>query len=264
MENDVITYVDKLGIRYLEYKKLNELGVKNCFTLKPLNYSFNHQDASITLDNFKTICDIKNFNYEKLCRPRQNHTNKNQIVEDIYGVNHMYFFGTDGLITNQKDVPLAITTADCIPVIIYDEEKKVIACIHSGWKGSLNEITGNAIDMMLKHYNSSLEHLLIFFGPSICQNCFEVENDVYSLFKDKFNYLPNMDDIIKTGKIVNGKQKYYIDTILLTETLLINKGIKKANIYKANICTFENSHLMHSYRARKEKVFGLNVTIVSL
>lgn len=264
MENDVIKYVEKMGFKYLEFKKLNELGVKNCFTLKPLNYTFNHQDPLKALENFQTICHIKGFNYDKLCRPRQNHTDKTQIIENIYGINHMYFYGTDGLITNQKDVPLAITTADCIPIIIYDKDKKIIGCIHSGWKGSLNEITSKAIDMLLNSFHSSLESLLIFFGPSICQNCFEVENDVYTLFKDKFNYLDNINDIIKKGKIINNKQKYYIDTVLLTETLLINKGIKKANIYKANICTLENSRLMHSYRASMKKDFGLNVTIVSL
>ena len=97
--------------------------------------------------------------------------------------------------TIKKDTPLAITTADCIPIIIYDPKNKVIANIHSGWKGSLNKIVINAIEKLQDEFSSNVNDLLFFFGPAICHDCFEVEEDVKQMFYDKFSYLENIKDI---------------------------------------------------------------------
>lgn len=259
-ENNVIKIVNKDGYSLLEFKKLTELGVKNCFTLKPLNFSFNYQTEEENRNNFKKICNIMEIDYNKLCRPEQKHTASVKVVKDKYGINIKEFSYTDGLITNQKGVSLATTAADCTPIIIYDLVKKVICNIHSGWKGTLNGIVIKATNKMINEFNSSKDDLLYFFGPCICEKCFEVKADVQIQFYEKYNYLPNINDIIKT----KGNDKYLINTSLLNETLLINLGIKKANIYKADICTYENDQYLHSYRKKASEAFGLGVAIVVL
>lgn len=258
-ENSVVKIVNKDGYSYLEFKKLSELGVKNCFTLRPLNFSFNYQSEEDNRNNFKTICSLLDIDYNKLCRPEQKHTNIVKTVNNKYGINISEFSFTDGLITNQKGVPIATTAADCTPIIIYDPKKEVIANIHSGWQGTLNNIVINATEKLIQEFNCQKEDLLYFFGPCICKDCFEVRTDVYELFYNKYHYLDNIDDIIRKKK-----DKYLIDTTLLNETLLINLGIKKANIYKADICTYENDKYLHSYRKRVSDSFGLGVAIVCL
>ena len=258
-ENNVVKIINKDGYSYLEFKKLTELGVKNCFTLKPLNFSFKHQSEEDNRSNFKLICKLMDINYDKLCRPEQKHTNEVKTVKDKYGINISEFSFTDGLITNQKGVPIATTAADCTPIIIYDPQNKVIANVHSGWKGTLNNIVINATNKMIQEFNCQKENLLYFFGPCICKDCFEVQNDVYELFYNKYKDLDNINDIIRKKN-----DKYLIDTTLLNETLLINMGIKKANIYKADICTYENDNYLHSYRKRTSESFGLGVAIVCL
>ncbi|MBQ6840680.1 MAG: peptidoglycan editing factor PgeF [Bacilli bacterium] len=262
--NDTMLHTNINGVNYLQFKKLLELNIKHCFVLNELNFSFKLQSEEKNLESFKTVTKDFNFNLDNLCRPCQEHTNTVLIVKDKKGRNIPEFNDCDGLITNQKETPLAITTADCIPIIIYDPVNKVIANVHSGWKGTLNTIIINAINKMQDSFDSKFEDLLFFFGPSICTQCFEVQTDVRDLFYNKFSYLPNINQIIKIGKIVNGIQKYNIDTLLLNKTLLNNLNISNKNMYFSNICTCCNSKYMHSYRARKSNIFGLGVTIVSL
>lgn len=259
LENENIKYSCINNIEILQFKKLLELNINHCFTLKPLNFTFKHQSKEDNQKSFDIVCKASNFNIKNLCRPDQQHTNDVKIVKDNKGINIPDFTNTDGLITNQKDTPLAITTADCIPIIVYDNNKKVIANIHSGWKGTLNQIIINATDMIIDNYSCKKEDLLYFFGPSICKDCFEVDEDVYELFLKKFGYLKDFDKIVaKKGT------KYHIDTILLNKILLINYGIPHQNIVLSNICTKCNNEKIHSYRSRTDSEFGLGITIVTL
>lgn len=259
MENDVVNIVTNNNYKYITYKKLNELGIKNVFSLKPFDFNFKFQSKEDNQKEFQKICKMANFNYEKLCRPRQDHTSEVRIIKNNYGINIPELTNVDAIITNQKDVPLAITTADCLPIIIYDEGKKVIAAIHAGWKGSLNGILKNTIDTIIKSFKSDISNLLFFFGPSICQKCFSVSKERYDMFMMEYGYLEKAHELFKEENNI-----YYIDIAGLNETILLNLGIKKANIYNANICTLENKDIIHSYRGRKDNDFGLGVTIVSL
>ena len=262
--NDTMIQKTIDNVNYLQFRKLNELNIRHCFVLNELNFSFKLQSSEDNYQSFKKVAKTFGFNLQNICRPDQTHSNNVKIVQNNKGLNIDDFQNTDGLITNQLDTPLAITTADCIPIIIYDPIKNVIANIHSGWKGTLNEIIIVAIKKMEEKFNCNFQNLLFFFGPSICQNCFEVDLDVKSLFENKFSYLDNINTIIKRGQIIDGQQKYNIDTVLLNQTLLETLNIPKENMYFANICTCCNNNHIHSYRARKDDIFGLGVTIISL
>lgn len=262
--NDTVIQKTINNVNYLQFKKLIELGINHCFVLNELDFSFKFQSLEDNQKSFKKVCEDFQFNYKNLCRPDQKHTNCVKIVKDVTGINIDEFAETDALITNKKDTPLAITSADCIPIIIYDPQNKVIANIHSGWKGTLENIVLKTVELMKKEFNSCINELLFFFGPAICQNCFEVQDDVKDLFYLKYNYLHNINDIIKKGRTIAGISKYNIDTILLNKTLLLDLNVPNDNMYFANICTCCNKDYIHSYRARTKEQFGLGVTIISL
>lgn len=258
LSNDVMIEKVINGHRYLQFKRLLELGVNHCFTENDLNFSFKFQTEEENYQNIKIVCEDLGFNIDKICRPIQKHTGNIQKVT-VYGLNPDEYDFTDALVTDEKDVPIGITTADCIPLIIYDPNKKVIANIHSGWRGTVKGIVESSIDYMISEYNCQENDLLFFFGPAICQDCYEVGPDVYDAFNEKFGP-GNMKPLGQK----DGENKYLLDNTGVCVDYLLKRGIKKDNIYVSNICTCHHKDKLHSYRARNEEHLGLNITIVTL
>lgn len=164
-----------------------------------------------------------------------------QIHSDIiHFVDNKYINRSEGdtLITNIPNKPIIIKIADCIPILIYDKENKVISVVHSGWKGTLQDITIKTINTMISKYNSNKDNIYVYIYPSIRQCHFEVEHDVYSLFKNKIS---NIDKYTKLKDI-----KYYIDLQSIIKDNLKNIGIN--NIIDTNICTYCNHNKYYSYR----------------
>jgi len=182
--------------------------------------------------NIETI--LKELNLDKYYECKQIHSDIVNIVDNNY-INNTT---GDALITNQKNIPLIIKVADCIPIILYDKEQHVLALVHSGWKGTLNNITNKTIDIMIKNFNSKINNISVYIYPSIRKCHFEVEADVYSLFKDKIK------DIDKYT--TQNQNKYYIELQSIIKDNLNNLGI--TNIIDTNICTYCNHNIYYSYR----------------
>ena len=136
----------------------------------------------------------KLFNLFTSNKPHMDYCELNQIHSDIViTVDDNYQNNTEGdaMITTKKNIPLVIKTADCIPIILYDEEKQVLALIHSGWKGTLKKITSKTVRKMIKRYHSNPLNITAYLYPSIRKCHFEIEDDVYKLFKEK---ITNIDE----------------------------------------------------------------------
>lgn len=199
-------------------------------------------DITLNIDNNilnifsnKEIKDILNeLNLDNYCECKQTHSDIIHIIDDNY-INKSI---GDALITNKPNKPIIIKVADCIPILVYDKENKVISLVHSGWKGTLKNITIKTIETMLSKYNSKKENIYVYIYPSIRQCHFEIEEDVYSLFKDT---ITNIDKY--TNKL---EKKYYIDMQSIIKDKLIEIGI--TNIIDTNICTYCNHDIYHSYR----------------
>ncbi len=88
----------------------------------------------------------------------------------------------DAIITIEKNVAVGVFTADCVPIIIVNEEKKVVAAVHSGWKGTFNSIVVNTINKMKEEYNINVANTKVYIGPHIRQCCYEVSEEL----KEKF------------------------------------------------------------------------------
>lgn len=177
---------------------------------------------------------ISKLNLNNYYQTKQIHSDIIHIVDNNYINNSI----GDALITNHTNKPLIIKVADCVPIILYDKENKVIGVVHSGWKGTLENITTKTIKVMMDNFNSNIEHIKVYIYPSIRQCHFEVEDDVYSLFKNKINNI----DKYTTKK----DKKYYIDLQSIIKSELNNLGI--TNIIDTNICTYCNHKQYHSYR----------------
>jgi len=143
---------------------------------------------------------------------------------------------TDGLITDDKDVYLSITVADCLPIVIFDPQKEVLSLIHSGWRGLEKEIPKKAVKKMEENFGVNSKNLLAAIGPGIGGCHFDVKED----FLIKFKSYP--EAIIKKGK------KNYIDLKLIAKIQLEEAGVKPGNIDVSPVCTYCHSGIYFSYR----------------
>ena len=185
-----------------------------------------------------------------------------KIIEDgDEGIYREKFFDVDGLVTNKKNKALVFCFADCTPLLFFDPVKKVIANVHSGWRGTLQTIGRNAVNKMVQEFECKPENIICCIGPTIRKCHFEVDEDVKDLFYNKFKDDINIDEFIEKSKEKEGK--YYIDTVGINRNVLLNIGLKEENIIDSKICSVCDEDKIHSYRAHGEKS-GRNITIMEL
>jgi polyphenol oxidase len=148
----------------------------------------------------------------------------------------------DAIITNKKDAAIGVFTADCVPVMLFDKEKQVIAAVHSGWKGTFDEITLKTVLKMHRDYGSKPENITAYIGPHNRGCCYEIGKDVEMLFASKELY--NDIQIIDNGRLD-------LEKCIIKQ--LKSSGIKEDNIKSTGICTFcSNEYSLHSYRKHRE------------
>jgi len=146
---------------------------------------------------------------------------------------------SDALITIKKNLGLAISSADCPAIFIYDPVKKIIAAVHSGWRGTEKKILQKTINRLKTDYNSDASDLVCYVAPSISKNNYEVGKEVADRFDDKF--------------VIRRENKYFLDLSEANYKMMIDEGIKKVNIQVSNLCSYEYENLLHSYRRNGEK-----------
>ena len=140
----------------------------------------------------------------------------------------------DALITDEKNLYLAVTVADCVPVFLYFADAKVVAGIHSGWKGTADKITSVVLRAVLKKYNADVKNVFAFIGQCISSDHYEVGEEVAKRFASDFKNFKN--------------GKCYIDIRHDNYNQLMTLGVPKGNIEVSEYCTFKDKDLFHSYR----------------
>lgn len=200
------------------------------FSNKNIDFKIDNNDTHLNLERLKEALKVRDLGFL-----RQTHSD---IIIDYNGT----ITEGDSIITNNKDVALLVFTADCVPILLWDKEKDVIAAVHSGWKGTEKNILGKTIDKMVKDYNCKIENIFSFIGPHIQKCCYEVSEELIQLFKK--NHL-NKDVSINEGR--------YLDLNACILAILNDKGIQEEHIYNTNICTCCDSEVgFHSYRREQE------------
>lgn len=264
LSNENVIHVNKNGVEYLQFRRLlqYEDKISHCFTLKDLTFGDNSNFYDIkknVLENYNKIASELLLDGKNIVRPFQTHTNFVKNVTTEKGIFIEKLKDIDGLLTDRKDEVLSLTFADCMPIYLYDEKKNIIGNIHSGWKGTLNKIGKLAVEKMIKDYGSNPEDIICAIGPTIRKCHFEVDEDVKDMFYEAFK----SSNIISLGQIKDGKQKYYIDTVLANINMMRDLGLKDENIIDSKICTVCNSDKMHSYRVDKN-LAGRNTAIIAI
>lgn len=195
-----------------------------------LNFNKTKSEGRKNIENLRQWFKLKNIGY----------------LNQIHGCNIVNYSNNvedaDGIITNRPYTAIGVFNADCVPVLIYDEKKKVIAAAHSGWRGTLSCIVSRTIEKLKEEYGSKAENLKVCVGPHIHSCCYEVGEEL----KNKFKADPFYRD---KSHIFNGRNLDLKRCILYQ---LEEKGVKVENINYPDICTVCSKELQfYSYRRDK-------------
>jgi YfiH family protein len=194
------------------------------------NLSYSVGDGKSTVDKHrKDFFEALGLAIEKVGYQRQIHSDIVKIIE-CSGDNGV----SDALITNQKNLGLTITVADCTPIFLFDKKNKVIAGVHSGWRGTEQKILYKTLENLKQSYSSTPEDMIVYIGPAISQPNYEVGSEVAEKFDSAF--------------VKSNGEKYLLDVSGINYKMLLDFGIPKNQIQKSELCTFEFSDLLHSYR----------------
>lgn len=243
----------------LQFKQLStDNEIVHLFTKKPFDFNRKLVSEEQMQTEFEEIEKLLNYKFLRIERPIQTHSNIVKVVTKDNADDK--FNCVDGLITNLRQVALTTVTADCQAILLYDPVNKVIGNIHSGWRGTLNKIVENAIELMKDEFKCDSKNIMAFICPSILKCCFEIGKDVVDMFKDNFE---NIDQYIYKGEVKEREQKYYIDTVSINIKMMKQLGLLEENIYYSNICTKCNSNIYHSYREEHDKC-GRNIALICL
>jgi YfiH family protein len=151
-----------------------------------------------------------------------------------------YSLPYDAVITDKKRVALGIWTADCIPILMLDRSKKIIAAVHAGWRGIWRGVIERTVNAMINTFGSSPADIVAGIGPGIGPCCYEVQQDVKSLFQNCYG---SPDRLIQERE-----GRTYLDLSRAAQLELSRVGILPANIETIPLCTSCREDLFFSYR----------------
>ena len=173
---------------------------------------------------------------------------------------HRGYTDIDGLYTDQEHVALVISFADCVPVFLADPVKRVIAAVHSGWRGTVGKIGTKAVRRLQEEYGSRSEDIRALIGPSICRDCYEVDEPVIEKFREA--YPDELHDRIWTGQ-EGDPDHYQLDLWEANRLNLLEAGLLEDHMAVTNLCTCCNPDLIFSHRATGGKR-GVTVGMIEM
>lgn len=232
-----------------DYIKIEEKGYTVVFTNAEYGRSFNRN----TEDGLKELNSLKDeFNVQEVVYLKQIHSD---FVLN-YSKDSVDFNENEGdaIITNEKNVIAGVFTADCVPVILVDNNKKVCSAIHSGWKGTFESITYKALTKMKNEFNCNMEDIRVYIGPHIKKCCYEVSEDLKEKFIERKSNIDKSE--LFDGRNLN------LEACILEDAR--KAGVKENNINALDLCTFCSEDIkLHSYR-KANGTYGRMFTFIIL
>lgn len=209
-------------------------------------------DPEKVQQNYRIIADTIGVSTEwMVCSDQTHTTNVKVVTKEDAGKGLLQpkdYQDIDGLITNVPGLCLVTYYADCVPLLFLDPVQKVIASSHSGWRGTVGHMGEITIQKMQSEFGCRPEHILAAIGPSICQDCYEVSEDVIQQFQQAFP-----ENIWADLYYRKENGKYQLNLWKANEWILLNSGILPEHLAVTNLCTCCNSDLLFSHRASHGK-----------
>ena len=259
-EKNVLNWHGEKAVPYFTFPAFDELpgiihgfssrlgGVSEGF-LSSMNLSFSRGDEPERVrENFRRIAESIGFSEKDLVFSMQTHTaNVRRVGREDCGRGldrPVGYCDVDGLVTNEPGVVLATFYADCVPLFFVDPVHHCIGLSHSGWRGTVGKIGKATVEMMAKEFGSEPGDLLAAVGPSICQECYEVSEEVIGLFRENF-----AEELWPKLFYRKDNGHYQLNLWEANRLIFQEAGILPQHITVTDICTACNPELLFSHRA---------------
>lgn len=205
--------------------------------------------------NRKSLANCLEIDVNKLIVPHQIHSDSSRIIANEYfklpaNIREQIIEGVDAVMTNELNVCIGVSTADCIPILLYDTKHQAAAAIHAGWRGTVKHIVQKTIKEMGIVYQTKPQELQAVIGPGISLQNFEVGDEVYEQFA---NACFDMERIAKRFRVIQPKEgelplKWHLDLKLSNRIDMETMGVLPQNIIDEEICTYDNTNDYFSAR----------------
>ena len=192
-------------------------------------------DALRVLDARLTLAMQLGVDLDDLVMPRQTHSCRVAVIDERFrsmdiDQQEAALEGVDALVTKLTGVVVGVNTADCVPIVLADAQAGVIAAVHAGWRGTVGRIAATAVEEMCRQ-GSRVDRIQASMGPSICQECFEVGDEVVAAFKQaRFD----LDAIVKRNAATG---KAHIDLRAANRAVLVAAGVPAGQIAMSTHCS---------------------------
>ncbi len=253
------TILHSEGVPWIEFPNLTKTGiVRNAFSTRiggvsqgifqSMNLSFKQKDdPERVMENYRLLAESAGLNIENMVLSDQTHTtNIRRVTEEDRGkgiTRPQDYHDIDGLITDVHGLCLVTSFADCVPLYFVDPVRQAIGMSHSGWRGTAARMGAKTIMAMSEAFGTDPADLVCAVGPSICQKCYEVSEDVAEAFYESFKN--EQADAILLNK---GGGKYQLDLWKANALILTNAGVRPENIAVTDVCTSCCDRLLWSHR----------------
>ena len=192
-------------------------------------------DALRVLDARITLAMQLGVDLDDLVMPRQTHSCRVVVIDEHFrsldiDKQEAALEGVDALVTKLQGIVIGVNTADCVPIVLVDGQAGVIAVAHAGWRGTAGRIAANVVREMCRQ-GACADHIQVAMGPSICQECFEVGDEVVEAFKQAHF---NLDDIVIRNAATG---KAHIDLRAANRAVLVTAGVPVGNIVDSQHCS---------------------------
>lgn len=248
------------GVTYLTFPGLERTGaVRHLFSTRlggvsegiyaSMNLSYTRGDEKEAVDeNYRRIAVCLDSKVEDMVCSDQTHTDHIRLVtaEDKGKgvVRPKDYRDVDGLITRERGIVLCTFFADCVPLFFVDPMKKAIGLSHSGWRGTVQKIGKKTVEEMGKVFGTDPKDVHAAIGPSICQDCYEVSEDVIEEFRRVFP-----EKLWESLFYPTKPGKYQLNLWEANRQIMLEAGIPETQIEVTDLCTCCNPELLFSHRA---------------
>lgn len=204
------------------------------------------ESKSVRLNQLTLLQKIKH-PVKDLIIPQQVHDVASLVIDDYYfnlslEMRWRALNGIDALITAKPGYCICVSTADCVPVLLYDKKLRVVAAVHAGWKGTVKHIVQDVLSHMNEKFGTKGEDVIACIGPSISLESFEVGEEVYDAFcAEGF-------DMSRISLWKEETGKHHIDLWEANRIQLLDSGVPEVQIEVAGICTYKNHEEFFSAR----------------
>lgn len=186
--------------------------------------------------NREALCRLLDITDDRLLMPHQVHKAEIAVVDEQRDID---LEGYDALMTNVEEVCIGVSTADCIPVLLYDPRQRAVCAVHAGWRGTVMRIVEQSIARMTEVYGTSPHDLIVQIGPGIHLESFEVGDEVYQAFEDAG---------FPMESISRKYEKWHLDLPECNRLQLISAGVPESQVSVSPVCTYMQSDTYFSAR----------------